>query len=363
MPAGGKGRRMGLKILHTADWHLDSPLTGFREDQRGILTAALGDLPGHIADLCRREGCDMMLLAGDIFDGQPRRETLEELKAALESTGVPVLIAPGNHDFVTAGSPWVTEAWPDNVFVFTAGLEIVPIPALDCRVYGAAFTSMDCPPLLDDVEISGPETYHIGLFHGDPVQKNSPCNPITAAQVRRSGLNYLALGHIHKAGAFRAGDTLCAWPGCPMGRGWDETGDKGVCIVTVDEKTDIRAVSLDVPRFHVLEADVGDSAADALEEILPAAGDRDFYRITLTGYGEVDLPALQKQFAAYPNLELRSRVEPPGSLWENAGEDSLEGVYFQMLRRMMENNPEDEKILLLAAEISRKLLQGREVIL
>ncbi|MDO5401622.1 MAG: DNA repair exonuclease [Eubacteriales bacterium] len=354
---------MGLKILHTADWHLDSPLTGFREDQRQLLRESLAAIPGHIADLCRRESCDMMLLAGDIFDGQPRRETVEGMKAALESTGVPVLIAPGNHDFAAPGSPWVEETWPENVFIFTGGMEIVPIPALDCRVYGAAFTSMDSPPLLEGFEISGPETYHIGLFHGDPVQKSSPCNPVTAAQVRRSELNYLALGHIHKAGAFRAGDTLCAWPGCPMGRGWDETGDKGVCIVTVGEKTDIRAVSLDVPRFHVMEVDVGEDAADALEAALPAAGDRDFYRVTLTGYGELDLEELQKRFAPWTNLELRSRVEPPMSLWDNAGEDSLEGVYFQMLHRMLERSPEEERIVLLAAEISRKLLQGREVTL
>lgn len=354
---------MGLKILHTADWHLDSPLTGFREDQRQSLKEHLEKLPGHIADLCRRENCDMMLLAGDILDGQPRRETLDNLKAALESTGVPVLIAPGNHDFVAPGSPWTQEHWPENVFIFTGDLEIVPIPALDCRIYGAAFTSMDSPSLLEGSLVSGPETYHIGLFHGDPVQKNSPCNPVTAAQVRRSGLNYLALGHIHKAGAFRAGETLCAWPGCPMGRGWDETGDKGVCIVSVGEKTDIRAVSLDVPRFHLMDVDVGEDAAEALEEVLPPAGDRDFYRITLTGYGNVDVPSLEQKFAAYPNLELRSRVESPMNLWENAGEDSLEGVYFQMLYKMLEQNPQDEKILTLAAEISRKILQGREVTL
>ena len=71
---------MGLKILHSADWHLDSPFTGFSPEQRALLKEEQGKLPGKIADLCRREDCDLVLLAGDIFDGQPSRETVEAVK-------------------------------------------------------------------------------------------------------------------------------------------------------------------------------------------------------------------------------------------------------------------------------------------
>ena len=45
---------MGLKILHSADWHLDSPFTGFSPEQRALLKEEQGKLPGKIADLCRR---------------------------------------------------------------------------------------------------------------------------------------------------------------------------------------------------------------------------------------------------------------------------------------------------------------------
>lgn len=352
---------MGLKILHSADWHLDSPFGGFTEAQRKWLKQEQKKLPGKVADLCRREKCDLVLLAGDMFDGEVTRETLDGFKAALKECGVPVLIAPGNHDFAAPGSPWLEETWPDNVLVFKGSMEVVPIPALDCRIYGAAFTSMDSPALLEKFRISGEETYKIGLFHGDPVQKSSPCNPITASQVRRTGLTYLALGHIHKAGAFKAGDTYCAWPGCPMGRGWDETGEKGVCIVTLGDTVDIRPVSLDTIRFHQMEVDIEDDAAAALEGALPAAGNRDFYRIDLTGFGSVDLPELKAKFASFPNLELRDRTEAPMDLWKNAGEDSLEGVYFQMLKRKMDKDPENAERYQQAAEISRKLLLGKEV--
>lgn len=354
---------MGLKLLHSADWHLDSPFTGFSEEQRTLLKEEQRKLPGKIADLCRRENCDLVLLAGDIFDGEATRETVDILKEALAACGVPVLISPGNHDFCGPGSPWLEETWPQNVFIFTGKMESVTIMGLDVRVYGAGFQSMDCAALLEDFQAEGDEKYCLAVLHGDPTQKNSPYNPITTAQVRNSGLHYLALGHIHKAGAFRSGDTLCAWPGCPMGRGWDETGEKGVCIVTLGEEAQIRAVSLDTLRFFDLEVDTGSDAAAALEDVLPAAASRDFYRISLTGCGEVDIPALKRQFAGFPNLELRDKTQPPVDIWAEADEDTLEGLYFAMLRKAMERDPENAERVQLAAEISRKILSGREVTL
>lgn len=354
---------MGLKILHTADWHLDSPFTGFSEQQRSLLKEGQRSLPGKIADLCRRENCDLMLLAGDIFDGIPSRDTVEKLKETLAGCGVPVLVAPGNHDFCGLGSPWLEESWPSNVFVFTGGLESVTILGLDVRVYGAGFRSMDCGSLLEDFQAEGEERYCIAVLHGDPTQKNSPYNPITNAQVRQSGLQYLALGHIHKAGAFRSGNTLCAWPGCPMGRGWDETGEKGVCIVTLSDEASVQAVSLDGLRFHDLEVDIGTDAAAALEDALPAAANEDFYRVALTGCGDVDLDALKRQFGGFGNLELIDRTEAPVDIWKEADADSFEGLYFSMLRKAMEDDPENAHRFQLAAEISRKLLLGREVTL
>ena len=57
------------------------------------------------------------------------------------------------------------------------------------------------------------------VLHGDPANPSAPCRPVTRAQVAASGLQYLALGHIHTRGQLEAGGALCAWPGCPMGRG------------------------------------------------------------------------------------------------------------------------------------------------
>lgn len=348
---------MGLKILHSADWHLDAPFTSFLGEQREYLHQMQRTLPGKIVEICRQENCDLVLLAGDIFDGVPSRAAIDAVKRALAACDAPVFITPGNHDYCEAGSVWREETWPENVIIFTGDMETVSIPELDCRIWGAGYRSMDCEALLEGFRAEGTETYQIGVLHGDPVTSRSPYCPITAAQIRDSGLTYLALGHIHKSGILRAGSVVCGWPGCPMGRGWDETEEKGIFIVELEQNVNVRFLPLDMPRFHDMTVDVTEGADAALDAILPAGGSADFYRITLTGQMEEDLYKLEQQYIRFPNLFWRDETELPTAIWEDADSDTLRGTYFRLLREQAEENPR----ALLAAEISRKILTGREV--
>lgn len=353
-----------MKILHAADLHLGTPFTGRSDAAVSYLKKALLGVPEQIVQLCKDNGCDILLLAGDVFDSAATAECIEALKNALKEAAVPVFIAPGNHDFCRPDSPWLTQVWPENVHIFTKpAIESVALAELDCRIYGAGYQGMDCPALLADFRAEGHEKYHIGLLHGDPVQHNSPYCPISQAQVAGSGLHYLALGHIHKSDSFLAGDTLCAWPGCPMGRGNDETGEKGVLLVTLDKTVQIQFLSLDTPRFFDKEAEVLSTPEEAVRAVLPPVGNQDFYRVTLTGECEpFNLAALS--FPQFPNLQLRDRTVPPADLWDCIGEDSLEGVYFKMLHDAMEGQDEETvDALTLAAKISRRILDGREVAL
>ena len=352
---------MGLKILHSADWHLDSPFASFSPEQREYLKKKQLEIPGKIKTLVKTRDCDLVLLAGDLFDGAWNRDTLDLVRDTLAACRVPVFIAPGNHDHVGPESPW-EERWPGNVRIFRGGLESVALPELDCRVWGAGFASMDSPALLEGFRAEGAEPFRVAVLHGDPTSAASPCNPVTAAQVRTSGLQYLALGHIHKGGTLRAGGTLCAWPGCPMGRGWDETGDKGVFLAEVEQTAKVKGISLDTPRFYQQELEINGDAARMLERVLPGADTRDFYRVTLTGRGRPDLRGLLRQFAHVPNLELRDKTTAPADLWADAGADSLRGAYFGILKELS-LDPEQAEQAKLAAEISLRLLEGREVTL
>ena len=353
-----------MKILHSADLHLDAPFTGRSETQTQLLRQALERVPGQLADLCRRESCDLVLLSGDLFDGKWTRNSYHSLYAALEEMRVPVFISPGNHDFYSSESPYFTEKWPENVHIFTRPeIESVSIPDLNCRIYGAGYRSMDCPALLDGFRIEGEERYHIAILHADPTVAGSPYCPMTSSQIKKSGLHYLALGHIHKTGQIKTGQTLCAWPGCPMGRGYDETDIKGAFIVTLEEHAQTAFIPLDTPRFYDWETTPGIDAHAALGAILPAVADENFYRITFVGEApQPDLDALRDDFSRFPHLELRDRTTPERDIWGSAGADTLEGMYFRRLKEAMEAaDDEQREILTLAARISRKILDGQEV--
>ena len=349
-----------IKILHSADWHLDSPIQGRTPEQTQLLRQALLRLPPQVTAAAISQGCDLMLLAGDLFDGPASAESIAALRSALEEVRIPVFITPGNHDPLNA--LWREYSWPDNVHIFTSStMESVVPEGLNCRIYGASFAGMEADGMLEGFRAECQEQYAIGILHGDPTQATSAYCPITANQVSNSNLDYLALGHIHKGDSFRAGKTLCAWPGCPMGRGFDELDEKGVLIVTLDDTVEARFLPLDTPRFYDWQCNVSDDAGAAIKNMLPAAGNADFYRITLIGECDnINLDALTTEFSHFPNLILRDRTVAPLDVWGSAGEDSLEGVYFDILRRQLADQPETAE---LAARISRQILEGLEVVL
>ena len=172
-----------MKILHTADWHLDTPFSGLSGERRDFLRQKLLTVPKTVMRIAENEGCSMVLIAGDVFDGPCSRDSLDAVRNAFEKSDLPIFISPGNHDFVAPDGPWVSGCWPENVHIFKGRLESVPLPELNCRVYGAGYNSMDCDALLDDFHVEGDEQRHIAVIHGDPISMSSPYSPVTAAQV------------------------------------------------------------------------------------------------------------------------------------------------------------------------------------
>jgi DNA repair exonuclease SbcCD nuclease subunit len=273
-----------------------------------------------------------------------------------------VFIAPGNHDYVRPESPYAQAGWPDNVHIFLdAKLSQISLPELDCRIYGAGYEAMDCPALLKGFHAAGPEKHHLGILHAEVEASGSAYCPISRDQLRNCGLSYLALGHIHKSGSLRAGDTLCAWPGCPMGHGYDELGAKGVIILTIEDQVSASFLPLDTPRFYDLEVDMDHQE---LEQLLPAVDRGDFYRVTLTGSTGAKLEQLKAQFAGLRNLEFVDNREMKPDPWERVDEDTLEGSYFRLLQnKLQEADDAQAEVIQLAADLSRAILDGKEVVL
>lgn len=357
-----------IKLLHSADLHLGGTFRGLPPEKAADLRREQLSLPRRLAELAIQEKSNLVLLAGDLFDSpQADPDSTEALLSALREIPCPVLISPGNHDYYTWDSPYYYGKFPENVHIFTESrITSLAFPDLNCRVYGAGYRSMDCPALLGNFQKEGSEEYQVLLLHGEVTGGDSPYAPITRGQLAASGLHYAALGHIHKGDSLHLGETLCAWPGCPMGRGFDETGVKGALLVTLDgsdARTDF--IPLGAHAYWDLEVPAGLDPQKSILEALPRTGFSDIVRITLTGEtGSLDLPSLEKALKQEIwALHLRDQTRPRQDLWQGAGGQSLEGQYFDLLKKAVDAAPDEEarRRLILAAQISRSLLEGREV--
>ena len=106
-----------VKLLHAADLHLDSAFSALPPEKAAQRRAEQRLVLERLTALS--EGCAAVLLAGDLFDSaRVYRDTLEALRAALAACRCPVFIAPGNHDALLPGSPYLENGWPENVHIF-----------------------------------------------------------------------------------------------------------------------------------------------------------------------------------------------------------------------------------------------------
>ena len=219
-----------LRFIHAADFHLDSAFAALTPRQAAARRRESRELPVRLANYVNQNNIDLVLLAGDLFDSAASyRDTAEELSAALGQMEAQVYIAPGNHDWYGPGSPYLTVKWPENVHIFTQPrLETMEWPEKNLALHGAAFTHGEqADGFLTGFTAPADGKLHIGLLHGEIDPSEARYNPIRKEEIAASGLAYLALGHIHKrTEPLTYGGTVCAWPGCPEGRGFDELGKK-----------------------------------------------------------------------------------------------------------------------------------------
>ncbi len=357
-----------LRIIHAADFHLDSPFAALGEEKallrRREQRALLETLAAEAA------GADLVLLAGDLLDsGVCHAETVEALEDFLNSLPGQVFLAPGNHDYYAPESPWDRMSLRENVHLFTSPQpEAVELPALDCTVWGAAFVSPRSGPKLRGFRAPEDRGAQLMVLHGDVNGSGPGYNPIREEEIAGSGLRYLALGHIHTGtGLRRSGDTLWAYPGCLMGRGFDETGEKGFLRLSLSpEGCDGEFVPLPGRRYEVRTLDVTgrEDLLSAMEEALPPAERENICRLILRGEWpeKPRLEALGEALAGRCfQLELRDETRIQRSLWDAAGEDTLRGCFLRVLRKKYDAADEEERgRITLAARYGLAALDYRE---
>lgn len=213
-----------LKILHTADVHLDCDSYGDRE-QRQALCSQYRHAFEAIIDCALDEAVDLLLIAGDLFDhNRVPDETVAFVQEQLRRLSQPVIILPGNHDCLYTGSIYDRHDFSaacDNVQVIThLNGQIIELPALDAVVWGRAMEEHE-PGFhpLEHIPRRFDRRWHIAMAHGfffDTAQHADRSSPIFAEEIRDTGWDYVAMGHVHVLSDRSQGDVTAYYPGASL---------------------------------------------------------------------------------------------------------------------------------------------------
>lgn len=274
---------MSFRFLHAADLHLDTPFQGLGRAAPHIAArlrdASLEALDGLI-DTALDEHVDLVVLAGDIYDGAERglraQIRLARGVARLDEAGITTVIVHGNHDPVREGWSAIGR-WPARCHLLgTDRVQTVTLQARDGTPVAVHGISYDRPDVTENLVRRFPmvngDAFHIGLLHasvGVP-SDHLPYSPCSLADLAGTGHDYWALGHIHRRQVLSTSPHV-VYPGNLQGRSFksSELEPKGAMLIDVDGgQITTRFRALDRVRFATHDVDV--SLAAGLDEVIDA---------------------------------------------------------------------------------------------
>lgn len=408
-----------LRFLHAADLHLGlgcGPTDAIRQSRRRAGLEAFFAL----LDLAAEQQVHLVLLAGDLLEEAVlHAQDKRIIRSALESCPCPVVFLPGNHDPIQGGS-WYQDAefWPESTVCFGTQWTGVVFPQLRLRIWGAGFArrrqERSCLPggsvsdwlcevhselsalggLSQQTEGSGetePSDFEkgtdwcdIGLLHGEVVQGGSSLyNPLSPQDLVQTGLQYIALGHIHRPSGLcdadhprgrldtldedtedllvpqKCNQTCWCYAGCPVGNGFDECGPRGfyavewtpnqgvVATFCPSHQKEFRQLALVVP----YREDPRSTAQEVLAQLAALQSDYSdhYYRLIWTGAWPADaqwpLSELEHQLRPhFAYLQTRDRTRTLIEISDLASERSLRGRAIRKALEALENADEAERL-------------------
>ncbi|MCL2213078.1 MAG: DNA repair exonuclease [Oscillospiraceae bacterium] len=341
-----------IKILHCADIHLDSPFAGgniqLSEQRRQELRSSFINMMMYVRD----NKVNLLLVSGDLFDSNsPAPDTvamvIREFAAAVDTK---IIISPGNHDFYFAGSVYEKYEFPKNVHILKKdAMERVDIDALGVSVFGYAFTSrvMFNSPFAAMPDMDN-ERINIIVAHGELGNSSSDNCPISLTEIRDSGADYVALGHLHTGSeVLTEGKVRYAYSGSLEGRDFGERGERGALIAAMAKSGDIfdmqsKFVRFSKRRYETMKLDVTGVATD--EELLAKFdtavrdakyGDDTLLRVTIVGEAVTGLNVSEKTLASVADklfyMELTDQSVPQVDISSLEHDPTIKGAFYEAL--------------------------------
>lgn len=364
-----------VRLLHLADVHLDTAFDGRSAPLREHLRSALRTAFERAVDCALDEEVHAVLIAGDLFDNDRLSVATEaflvEQVGRLDEGGIDTVYVTGNHDPGGSGYRAARIDWPDHFHhVDTRSPETIALTGPDgtTRVTVVAAGHVDAHEEVNLAarfpEVDGPEPT-VGLLHAhvtsaDRVEAHDRYAPCTVEDLRATGYDYWALGHVHTRQ--QVDDEAHAWyPGNLQGRTPRETGARGGLLVTLrpDRGTDRRRCEFrpfaptrwehltvdDLEEADTVRALVQKARAAHRETARDAVASDWLLRVTLRGpcpmAGELSAPGQVEELeqvmaerlpGSIRDVEVRtSHLTPPVDVDAFRGETHLAGEVLSLL--------------------------------
>lgn len=291
-----------MRIIQTADIHLDR-------------SYAAMELPPNQGTECRRHLLDTLkvildraaawpahavVICGDLFEHERvTRTTLKQLREAFAAVApVRVFICPGRHDACQSGSPYLTEAWPDNVHCFQKPVwEAIPIDGYPVTFHGFGWDRSDLEGTLPEgLQSTDDGRMHLGFGFGlaAKVIQGTQSEParFESAVVLPEGLDYLGLGELHAGRRIEGDFPMPVWyAGAPTDHGYASTGPHHYLEIEVGDVGDpivVNPRTASERRFASIsldcsDLDSGQMLIDAVRRELESHKGVQFLRLSLEG--------------------------------------------------------------------------------
>ena len=369
-----------MKILHTADVHLDAPyrfLGTSGEAQRQQVRNTFE----HVCRLAVEDNYDLMLISGDLFDSNVVSESTGDWVASrLREVAIPICICPGNHDCLDARSVYRNARikWPSNARLFNdPEQQTLSLPELGITIHARPNTSArsaDSP--LAQMKRTGATRWEIAMAHGSAVIPGKVENadfPMGPKDIESTGLDYIALGHWHSWGDYSAGKVKAVYPGSPERIEFADGLGTVASVTLSPEGAAVEKLEIGARRMEEAAVSVAGMRAvdDLRRQILSLANPNLALRATLTGLSDislqVDLAALETELApGFFFLQIRDSSHPslkdiPDDLFP---ERLVIGKYVRLMAERIElarDDPETVALLEDALRVGVAALQGRKV--
>ena len=265
-----------ITVVHAADLHIDSPLRGLGRVEGAPtddLRLATRKAFTRLVDTCLEEQAALLVLAGDVFDGEWRDFNtglffVREL-TRLRDADTKVVMVRGNHDAESVLARHIP--LPPHVHTFSADApETVEYPRLGLAVHGQSYISRSVEDnLADGYPARRKDLVNIGVLHTNAVGDSGHGNyaPCTVGQLVRHGYDYWALGHVHRRQVLNQ-EPWVVYPGNLQGRHVHESGAKGCTLLRIDDDHIKSVEHRDMDVLRWAEVVVSTDTAATLDDIL-----------------------------------------------------------------------------------------------